>query len=194
MFQGESFMKKPSRIVISVLSTIAVLAIIVLIFIFSGLYNIAATEPHNPLIGWAFSTIQERSIKTLAPDDAAVQASEELFEGYQKFSAMCVLCHGSPTRTRWEPARYMLPQPPNLKEEAAEWSLAELVWIVEHGLKMTGMPAFGPSHSPDEIIQIATFVDTLPGFSVSEYKEFTRHPPTEAPMEEEEEIKDFEKE
>ena len=51
-------------------------------------------------------------------------------------------------------------------------SLAQLILIVEHGIKMTGMPAFGPSHSRDELESIAAFVDTLPRLTVTEYKEF----------------------
>lgn len=32
-----------------------------------------------------------------------------------------------------------------------ERSEAEIFWIVKNGLKMTGMPAFGPPHSEEQL-------------------------------------------
>lgn len=47
---------------------------------------------------------------------------------------------------------------------------AELYWIIENGIKMTGMPAFGPTHSKDELWGIVAFVRHLPSMSPKEYQ------------------------
>ena len=39
-----------------------------------------------------------------------------------------------------------------------EWSSAELFWIIKNGIKMTGMPAFGPTHQDEQIWNIVGFV------------------------------------
>ena len=67
----------------------------------------------------------------------------------------------------------MRPEPPHLVEEASEWTPEEIHWIVENGIKMTGMPAFGPSHEAEVILAITAFVTQLPGLSPGDYKELT---------------------
>ncbi|MCX5909784.1 MAG: cytochrome c [Deltaproteobacteria bacterium] len=55
----------------------------------------------------------------------------------------------------------------------------EIYWIVRNGIKMTGMPAFGPTHNEDELWAIVAFVKRLPDLSSKEYeslaKESSRH-------------------
>jgi mono/diheme cytochrome c family protein len=157
---------------LTVLATVAALMLVGLLFIVSGAYNVAATESHTALGEWILHTVTERSIAAHAYKDSEIEASQDLLAGYQAFSSMCVMCHGGPDASRWEPANGLLPAAPDLREEGSEWSLAELTWITEHGIKMTGMPAFGPSHSRQEIVQITTFIDTLSMFSEEESKRF----------------------
>jgi hypothetical protein len=38
--------------------------------------------------------------------------------------------------------RCLYPSPPDLAKAALLYSSAELFWILEHGIKMTGMPAW----------------------------------------------------
>jgi len=38
-----------------------------------------------------------------------------------------------------------------LSEEAAEWEPQEIYWILAHGIKMAGMPAYGPTHTEEEL-------------------------------------------
>lgn len=49
-------------------------------------------------------------------------------------------------------------------------------WILQHGIKMTGMPAFGPTHDEKELWAMVAFVRRLPDMSPSEYKELTDVP------------------
>jgi mono/diheme cytochrome c family protein len=63
----------------------------------------------------------------------------------------------------------MRPQPPHLTEAAAHWELREVFWLVRHGVKMTGMPAFGPTHDDETLWSIAAFVKELPGMTPERY-------------------------
>jgi hypothetical protein len=38
----------------------------------------------------------------------------------------------------------------------------QLFWIVSNGIRMTGMPAFSPTHGENEIWQVVAFVRHLP--------------------------------
>jgi hypothetical protein len=62
------------------------------------------------------------------------------------------------------------PTPPDLAEEAPERSDRELFWITKHGIKMAGMPAFGPTHSDEEIWGIVAFVRELSRMAPEDYR------------------------
>jgi len=46
---------------------------------------------------------------------------------------------------------------------------AELFWIVKNGLKMTGMPSFGKTHTEEQIWGIVAFLRHLPTLSPEEH-------------------------
>ncbi len=50
------------------------------------------------------------------------------------------------------------------------WTDDELYWIIGNGIKMTGMPAFGPTHDKDEPWGVVTFVRDLPNLNPKEYQ------------------------
>lgn len=100
--------------------------------------------------------------------------SEELIaEGAGYYSESCVYCHGAPGQEPTEWSHGMRPEPPHLVEAATEWTTEEIYWIAENGIKMTGMPAFGSYHGPEEIAAIAAFVSQLPGLSPEGYAALT---------------------
>ncbi len=142
-----------------------------LIVIYTGAYNVAATEPHWGVTNWALGTLQHRSVAaraevlpvTLPTDSAALE------HGFEHFHAMCVQCHGAPGLDRGEPGQGMTPTPPRLEEEAHEWSDGELFWITKYGIRLAGMPAFGPTHSDEEIAGIVAFLRRLETMTEEEY-------------------------
>ena len=62
----------------------------------------------------------------------------------------------------------MRPKPPDLSKAASLWSDAELFWIVKHGIRMTGMPAWG-DHSDDELWVTVAFLQELVEMSPQDY-------------------------
>lgn len=157
---------------VSVLLTLVLLTAIGLGVIYTGAYDVAATSGHGGLVEWALNTLQHSSVSMRAdevqgrvPTDSAA-----LVHGFEHYHAMCVTCHGAPGVDRGELGQGMAPTPPELADEADEWSDAELFWITKHGIKLAGMPAFGPTHSDEEIWAIAGFVRMLPEMSPAEYQ------------------------
>jgi mono/diheme cytochrome c family protein len=90
--------------------------------------------------------------------------------GFDHFRSMCVVCHGAPGVERGELGKGITPTPPELSEEAAEFTTRELFWITKHGIKMAGMPAFGTTHSDEEIWGLVAFLEELGGMSGEEYQ------------------------
>lgn len=139
----------------------------------SGVLDVAASSPHSATVRWLLSTTMERSVRRraahLAPppslaDPARIEA------GFAAYEDMCAVCHGSPGSEASVIARGLNPEAPRLDEVVDRWSDAELFWIVENGVRMTGMPAFGATHEDGELWDLVAFVRRLPSSSQSEYR------------------------
>lgn len=167
--------------------TLVVLAAGALAFIYSGIYDVSATSGHTRLGRRVLNTIRERSIDVRVgrvPDPPPAD-SAMLAEGFEHYHAMCVECHGAPGIDRGEVGEGMTPEPPELDEEAEEMSTKELFWITRNGIKFGGMPAFGPTHSDQQIWGIVRFVELLPEMSPADYQGWVESYASADPEEEE---------
>ena len=87
---------------------------------------------------------------------------------------MCVTCHAAPGRKDSAIRVGLNPQPPRLHDAHVQRrSDGELLWILQHGIRMTGMPAFGPTHSQEELQQLITFIRYLARLTPDEYQAWT---------------------
>jgi cytochrome c553 len=62
------------------------------------------------------------------------------------------------------------PPAPDLASTAPTYTDAELFWIVKHGIKLTGMPAWPALDRDDEIRRMTAFVRRLPEMTAQEYR------------------------
>lgn len=89
----------------------------------------------------------------------------------------CVNCHGAPGVNWQKFSEGLNPDPPDLKEIAAEREPVQLFWVVKNGIRMTGMPSFGSIGVDDkEIWSIVAFVKKLPNVSEADFKSWTAAP------------------
>lgn len=162
-------------VLLGVSGTVFVAAAIWLMLAYSGMYNVAASEPHSDLVRWTLDTTMRRSIVAQSDNiDLPEQfPAEVVAEGAHHYNEYCAHCHGTPDGKASEWSRGMRPEPPHLAEAASEWSREEMFWIISNGIKMTGMPAFGVNHSDEEITSLVAFVDALPGMTGAEYAQIT---------------------
>jgi mono/diheme cytochrome c family protein len=155
------------------------LAIFVLILLagvvvaYTGAYNMAASSGHTAGMRWFLDTTMHSSVRRRADEQRL--ASADAAAGAAEYKTMCEHCHGGPGVEPAAWSRGMLPQPPHLAEAAREWEPAEVVWIVRHGLKYTGMPAFGEDHDDETLWNIAAFVKDLPAMTPAEYRSYSGH-------------------
>lgn len=154
------------------LIVIVVLTIGFILFLESGIYNISAMSPHNKLTLWMIRTLKDNSIEhryknIKAPDNLTDSTLVNI--GFSHYNEMCVGCHGAPGISNNEIGKGLYPHPPNLAHSAKEMSPSELFWITKNGIKMTGMPAFGKTHSDDKIWAIVAFMEKLPTMTKEQY-------------------------
>lgn len=161
---------------VTVLLVLLVLALASLAFIYSGVYDVAAATPDTGLIQWALETIQDRSVHRRAEQVATEVRMPPLDDpdlirtGLIEYHEMCVVCHGAPGVEISPTGQGLNPSPPLLADEAAGEDPGELFWVTKNGIKMTGMPAFGVTHSDEELWAIVAFMRRMGELSPEEYR------------------------
>jgi thiosulfate dehydrogenase len=90
---------------------------------------------------------------TLPPSD------ENLAAGIALYASHCQVCHGGPQAAPSAIARGLSPAAPQLAKHGVEDDPeGTIYWKIAHGIRFTGMPAFGPTLSDREKWQVALFL------------------------------------
>jgi mono/diheme cytochrome c family protein len=141
-------------------------------FVYSGLYDISATDQHLAPTYYAIRVTMERSVARRAKDIDVppLGAPAQLERGLSLYRAHCVQCHGAPGIAPGPFALGLTPLPTPLARSGKDRSPAHLYWVVKHGIKMTGMPAWEFRMPDDDLWAVVAFLKQLPFLSVAEYQ------------------------
>jgi mono/diheme cytochrome c family protein len=77
---------------------------------------------------------------------------------------------------RTEISRGLYPRAPELRRKT-DLTPAEQFWIVKHGVKMTGMPAWGVTHNDELLWDVVAFVRKLPKLTPEQYETLVKNAP-----------------
>ena len=118
-----------------------------------------------------------------------------LSEARTHFADHCASCHGNDGRGQTTIGRNLYPRTPDMTSPKTQ-SLpdGELFYIIKHGIRMTGMPAWGEDTPEDdrESWKLVHFIRHLPDITPAEIEEMKElNPKTRAEFEEEEAIRRF---
>ena len=147
--------------------------------IYAGLYNVAADIPHTGPVFWLLETVRERSIAVRAADVVVphdLADPKRISAGAGQYAEMCSSCHLAPGMKRTEIARGLYPRAPELRR-GTDLTPAEEFWVVKHGLKMTGMPAWGVTHNDEVLWDIVAFLRKLPELTADQYQALVKSAP-----------------
>lgn len=170
----------------------AILVIVVLAFgfLYSGIYPMGADRPHNDFTYWALETLRERSIarasKNIEVPDK-LNTADRLLAGGADYNDMCAGCHMKPGQIESDLSVGLYPVPPNLTQAHDESSdqsahgthgnqeeqARRRFWIIKHGIKASGMPAWGSGHDDKRIWNMVAFLERLPTLSEEQYQILT---------------------
>lgn len=139
--------------------------------IWFGIYNIAADDPHTRPVYAVLETLRNRSIEVRASKLQAPDLSDpaRIKQGAGNYNAMCTGCHLAPGMPETELSKGLYPTPPNLSITKVD--AAKVFWTVKHGIKASGMPAWGKSMNDEYIWNMAAFIQILPTLNADKYKE-----------------------
>ena len=147
--------------------------------IYAGLYNIAADVPHTQPVYWLLETARERSVIARARDIVVpkdLDDANRISKGAGEYAEMCSGCHLAPGMKRTEISQGLYPRAPELRRKT-DLTPAEQFWIVKHGVKMTGMPAWGVTHEDELLWDVVAFVRKLPELTPEQYEALVKNAP-----------------
>jgi mono/diheme cytochrome c family protein len=156
---------------------LAILGIVAgLATLYSGLIDVGASNPHSAPVRWLLHTVMRRSVDfhSAGIKPPPLDSPEMVMMGFRHYREMCVGCHLAPGVDNSEIRQGLTPRPPVLQKAVPHLTPAELFWVVKHGVKMTGMPAWGATHSDDKLWAIVAFLEKLPDMTPAQYKEMDR--------------------
>lgn len=102
--------------------------------------------------------LEAKNMKNPFPaTDATIQA------GKQIYLQQCALCHAADGHAETKLGLAMYPPAMDLNSPHVQrWSDAELSWITQNGVRLTGMPAWKTIVSEEDTWKIVAFIHTLP--------------------------------
>lgn len=167
-------------VIVSIVSAgIAAVAMLGAIVIYAGAYNIAADSPHTSAVFWLLQTTRNRSIEVRS---ASVDQPPDLTDpkriaaGAGLYSEMCSQCHLAPGMERTEISQGLYPRAPELSG-GSDLSPQQKFWVIKHGIKMTGMPAWGVTHNDTLIWDMVAFIQKLPTLDAAQYQAIVKSAP-----------------
>ena len=186
-------MSRGNAILLAIVIAIALIAVAAASLLHDGLSSRAKPT--------ALESMLARNARHLAIPAAArklqnpaAETSENLRDARLHFADHCAICHANDGSGDTPIGRNLYPKPPDLRrEETQKLADGELFWIIENGVRFTGMPAFGGAQgSEQDSWKLVRFIRHLPQLSDEERMEMERYNPKgPEDLEEEQEENDF---
>ncbi|HKS67956.1 MAG TPA: c-type cytochrome [Candidatus Acidoferrales bacterium] len=149
--------------ILGIIFTLVVLALGAVCYTRLGLVNVQADQPPSSLERWFLGGASDAAVERNAPNiKNPVPATEEnVVAGAQLYANDCEGCHGTPSDPNIPFSHSLNPPAPRFFVHAPDMPENQNFYIAKHGLRWTGMPAWGKTLSDQQIWQIVTFLSNV---------------------------------
>ena len=139
---------------------------------YSGLVNVGADDPHFPAVHAFLTMARDRSIEVRSRDIEVPKLDDPALirAGAGNYNSMCIGCHLAPVVAQTELSQSLYPAPPNLAKIGIDGSSSATFWVIKHGIKASGMPAWGKSMEDEYIWGMVAFLNQLPKMDATQYQ------------------------
>ncbi len=137
-----------------------------------GWLNVGALWPDPPPVAWWLHTSYEQAVARRAADIRVPDTLDDpasVLAGARVFDQMCSICHTPPGLSPTVQSQGLNPAPPQLSRMLSRRTPAQAFWVIQNGVRMSGMPAFGPSHSDAQLWQLVAFLKQAAGMDAAGY-------------------------
>jgi thiosulfate dehydrogenase len=145
-----------------VLTILAVIAVAYLCLEEGYLSFAADTRPSAAERNLAMSAV-DASTDRHAPDvkNPIAPSDDNLATGAKLYLDHCAGCHGVPSNPDSTFARSFYPPVPRFFQNAPDMPENQNFYIIKHGIRWTGMPAWNQTLAPEQIWQLVTFLSHI---------------------------------
>ena len=157
-----------SRIIWSTLATsILLMGIALMHFSLTALQEQGPLETH--FANLAKRVVISRASRHGSPSPPAnTKASVEA--GGRQYGLECTICHGVGGRAQTPSGHWMYPRAADLTSKRVQsYSDQELFWIINNGIRFTGMPGYGKVETPDHIWDLVNYLRILSADSIESH-------------------------
>src|SRR6266567_4394293 len=125
-----------------------------------GLMPVCADGPHSNLEARIMPAVLHASISRHAPRETnpVLLNEDNLKAAVDTYKAMCARCHSTPEGKASIYGQSFYPPAPQLPKGMAQYTDSQLFWVIKHGIRNTGMPAWGSMLSDDEVWQLVSLL------------------------------------
>jgi mono/diheme cytochrome c family protein len=170
-------MKRGTILLIAVVAVAGLAAAVVAGILHDGL-SARATPTHLEAMMARNARHLSIPAKARETSNPVAATAENLRDARLHFADHCATCHANDGGGDALIGRGLYPKPPDLREnETQELSDGELFWIIENGVRFTGMPAFATPGAANDSWKLVLFIRHLPHLTAEERTEMERNNP-----------------
>ena len=173
-------MKRRTLVIIVVLALLGLVVATAVSILHDGLSSRATPSRFETMIARNLHHLAIPSNARLAQNPLLV-SPEDLRDARLHFADHCAVCHANDGGGQTMIGSGLYPKPPDLRlPETQSLTDGELFWIIENGVRFTGMPAFsngGEHGGMQDSWKLVHFIRHLPHLSVAERIEMERYNP-----------------
>jgi len=164
------------NILLGVILTLALASMAILALTILGLMPVTADGSHSRLEAKIMPVVLHASIARRAPREKNPVSLDEdnLKAGVDIYKAMCARCHSTPGGGPSVYGQSFYPPAPQLQGGLPGYTDSQLFWTIKHGIRNTGMPAWGSMLSDEEIWQIVILLKNSQDLPTSVENEWER--------------------
>jgi mono/diheme cytochrome c family protein len=186
----------------SVLKAFGLLVLLLVILGAVGIWYIMSTGLSAREEPGSLESVAARRARTFAIarharslQNPVVHSDDIVASGRAHFADHCATCHANDGSGETEIGRGLYPRAPDMRASATqELSDGELFWIIENGIRFTGMPAWstGTKEGQEASWHLVHFIRRLPKLTKEEIEQMEAlNPRSPAEFEDEKAIEDF---
>jgi mono/diheme cytochrome c family protein len=186
----------------SLLKAFALLALLLVVVGAIGIWYLMSTGLSAREEPGTLEAAAARRARTLAVarharslQNPVAYSDEVVAAGRAHFADHCAVCHANDGSGDTQMGRGLYPRAPDMRASATqELSDGELYWIIENGIRFTGMPAWstGTKEGQEASWHLVHFIRRLPKLTKAEIEEMEAlNPRSPAEIEDEKAIEEF---
>jgi mono/diheme cytochrome c family protein len=148
------------KVLLGAVLILAILMLAALAIARLGLMPVSADGAHSRLEVRLMPTVLHASVVRHASGETnPVPLNEDnLNAGVDTYKAMCARCHSTPEGKASIYGQSFYPSAPQLPKGMSQYTDSQLFWVIKHGIRNTGMPAWGSMLADEEIWQLVSLL------------------------------------